>query len=403
MVESRFSFLLGAAALLGSVLIAASPAIAGVPPAGNPVSTPSPAPNLPAPVAAQHTEMPAPIYALAFSPDGKKLAVGSHRQALVFDTTAWAVQSTLRGSAIQNAVRAVTFLPDNTHIAVGSGIAGSCGNVVVWDTTDPTHNMNYLQAKDTIETIAFSKNAKQMLTASFDSKAHLFPWTPYPYGEIKLEEHNGRVTAVAFSPKQDYVYVTGAMDKFVKVWDCKTNKVVVNFDQATAGVTGLSFLANGDQIVGSSLDGNLYWWAVTYNERKKIFGGYPFRTVRAHEDGVTAFSVSAGLNRAITGGGDHRVCVWDIDNGSLVKEFKDLTGPVYCTAISPDGKLAAAAGRQGVIYVWDVTTGKPVTTIIPERAPEPAPVPVKKSVKPVQTAATKPLATGKPVTAGGTR
>jgi WD40 repeat protein len=343
---------------------------------------------------AKPAERPVPIYALAFSPDGKKLAVGSHRQALIYTVGTWQTEATMRGASILTEARALQFFGDANHLAVGSGTAGASGKVVIWDLTDPSHNVGYLEAKDTIETIAFSKNGKQMLTASFDSKAHLFPWTPYPFGEVKLEEHNGRVTAAAFSPRQDYVYVTGAMDKFVKVWDCKTNKVVVNFDQATAGITGLSFLANGEHIVGSSLDGNLYWWAVTHNERKNIFGGYPFRTVKAHEDGVTAFSVSAGLNFAITGGGDHRVCVWNVDNGTLVKEFKDLPTPVYATAITPDGKMAAAAGLQGVICIWDVATGKLITQITPERAPEEKPIPAKKAVKPVQTAVMKPAPAG---------
>ena len=351
--------------------------------------TATPAP-LPQASAAKPAERPVPVYALSFSPDGKKLAVGSHRQALVYTVGTWQTEATMRGAAILTEARALQFFGDANHLAVGSGTAGASGKVVIWDLTDPSHNVGYLEAKDTIETIAFSKNGKQMLTASFDSKAHLFPWTPYPFGEVKLEEHNGRVTAASFSPRQDYVYVTGAMDKFVKVWDCKTNKVVVNFDQATAGITGLSFLANGEHIVGSSLDGNLYWWAVTHNERKNIFGGYPFRTVKAHEDGVTAFSVSAGLNFAVTGGGDHRVCVWNIDNGSLVREFKDLTTPVYATAITPDGKMAAAAGLQGIVYIWDVTTGKLITQFTPDRAPEDKPLPIKKVVKPVQTASAKP-------------
>jgi len=45
------------------------------------------------------------------------------------------------------------------------------------------------------------------------------------------------------------------MDRIVKVWDMKTVKTVINFDQSEAGITGLAFLNNGDQFVGSSLDG----------------------------------------------------------------------------------------------------------------------------------------------------
>ena len=119
------------------------------------------------------------------------------------------------------------------------------------------------------------------------------------------------------------------------------------------------------------MDGNLYWWGVGYDERRKTYNGYPFRTVRAHEGGVTAFSVAANHVRMATGGMDHLVRVWKIDDGGLVREFKDSTSPIYCTALSPDGKIAAAAGREGIIWVWDVEANKLLTTITPPRTQKP--------------------------------
>jgi WD40 repeat protein len=312
------------------------------------------------------------VYALTFSPDGKRLAVGTHKQALLYDVATWTVAQTF--THVQSSVRSLTFHPDGKRLAIGGGIAGATGSLLIWDTTDPTQAVNYTPAKDTIESIAFSKDGTNMLTASFDSKARFYRNALYPYGQQLLEEHNGRVTCVAFSPKRHTIFVTGAMDKMVKVWDFETTKVVVNFDQATAGITGLGFLRNGDQFVGASLDGNLYWWAVNYNERKKIYSGNPFRTVKAHEGGVTAFSTSANQERMATGGMDHMVRIWRLDDGALLHEYKDPTAPIYCVALSPDGKIAAAAGRQGIIWVWDVEANKLLTTLTPPPAPHVNPV-----------------------------
>lgn len=314
------------------------------------------------------------IYALAFSPDGKKLAVGTHRQALVYETTNWSVSSTF--THIPNAVRAVTFHPDGIHLALGTGINGVSGDLLMWDTSKSDKFNSYQPAQDTIESIVFSKDGASMLTASFDSKARFYPKTFYGYGP-KLEEHNGRVTSVAFSPKPKYIFVTAAMDKMAKVWDFKHQRVVVNFDQATAGIIGLGFLGNGDQFVGACLDGNLYWWGVGFDTKKETYSGYHFRTIKAHEDGVTAFGVSADQQRMITGGMDHRVKVWKMDDGGLIREFKEPAAPLYCAALSPDGKIAVAAGREGQIWVWDVEANKLLNTITPPAllAP-PAPAPV---------------------------
>ncbi len=303
------------------------------------------------------------VYAVAFSADGKKLAVGTNGEALLYDTATWSVTDTC--TKVVDAVRCFAFHPDGKHLAIGSGAAGVSGNLYMWDTSDPTHGVNYQPGDDTIESIAFSADGRNMLTAAFDSKARYYAVAFYPYTPQKLEEHNGRVTAVGFSSKPKYIYLTGAMDKMVKIWDYKTNKVVVNFDQATAPITGAAFLSNGEQIVASSMDGNLYWWGVAYNERRRFYSGYGIRAIKVHEDGVTAFGTSSDLKRIITAGADLKVAVRRMDDGGLIREFKGATAPVYGVALSTDGKMAAACGREGVVWVWDVEANKLLTTITP--------------------------------------
>ena len=76
------------------------------------------------------------IYSLAFSLDGKRLAVGTHKQVLLYDTTQFTVADTI--TKVHNAVRSIAFHPDGKHYAIGSGVAGSSGDVVMCDMTDPT-------------------------------------------------------------------------------------------------------------------------------------------------------------------------------------------------------------------------------------------------------------------------
>jgi FOG: WD40 repeat len=149
---------------------------------------------------------------------------------------------------------------------------------------------------------------------------------------------------------------------------------VINFDQAQAGITGLVFLKGGDQLAGTSLDGNLYWWQVGYDEKKREYSGSVFRTSGAHGEGALALAISADGQRLITGGADHKVIVWKADDGSQIKVFSDAAQPIYAVALSPDGKIAAGAGREGVVYLWDVEGGKLLYTTVPG-SPAQAPPP----------------------------
>ena len=58
------------------------------------------------------------------------------------------------------------------------------------------------------------------------------------------------------------------------------------------------------------------------------------------------------------------ICLWDVDTGRERRLFDGLIGAVLAVAISPDGKLLAAAGGHyepvvgGWLKLWDATTGK---------------------------------------------
>jgi len=65
----------------------------------------------------------------------------------------------------------------------------------------------------------------------------------------------------------------------------------------------------------------------------------------------------------IAGAGDGGVDLWDAATGKVLPalrlpELEFPAGLLDCLAFSADGKTVAAAGRTGVIYVWDVGTAK---------------------------------------------
>ncbi len=280
-------------------------------------------------------------------------------------------QSAATFSKVEDAVRSLAFHPDSHLLAIGSGQPGESGLVALWDTAGVKPVATVPAQKDTIESLSFRRDGGALLLGANDNKACFNSLTASD--RTILDEHNGRVQAVAFSPRDNWVFVTGGLDKIVKVWDEKTRKVVVNFDQAEGGITGLAFLPNGNQFVGSSLDGRLYWWQVYYNERQKSYGGNRVRQQQAHEGGVNSLCISADGKRLATGGEDHAVCVWDAQSGRQLAALKDALQPIYAVALSPDGKIAAGAGREGIVYIWDVEKRVLVQTITPPPLPAPKP------------------------------
>jgi WD40 repeat protein len=56
--------------------------------------------------------------------------------------------------------------------------------------------------------------------------------------------------------------------------------------------------------------------------------------------------------------GEGLVRWWDWPGGKERPPLRGPTNHLKCTAISPDGHLVAAAGREKIVWVWDAGTGK---------------------------------------------
>ena len=67
--------------------------------------------------------------------------------------------------------------------------------------------------------------------------------------------------------------------------------------------------------------------------------------------------VGAALSDALT------VRVWDVVKDEIRLELKGPRAPIQSVAISPDGRLVAAASEEPAVYVWNADTGAAVGTL----------------------------------------
>jgi serine/threonine protein kinase len=76
--------------------------------------------------------------------------------------------------------------------------------------------------------------------------------------------------------------------------------------------------------------------------------------MKKHAIGVDAIAVSDDGLRALSGGRDNKVCVWDLDTHKHLASLDGHTKSVTCVAFAPEGHTAVSTDFDKMIFVWDV-------------------------------------------------
>ncbi len=290
----------------------------------------------------------APVLALAMTPDGQRLAVGSGNRVTIYDLTktnqvlttitghrdavqslAWSTNGQWLAAggfrtlslwdAQSNATRqwttpvgrvtALIFTPDASTLLSGEAAPGRGGSVRAWRVQDNSPVTEWPAHDDSIYGLAISADGKRVATAGGDRVAKIWQW-PSRQLEAVLEGHGAAVYGVALS-RDGLQAATASADKTVMLWDLKTKLKLTQITSHNGGVTGLGWAADDKMLATSSEDG-----------LARTFTNF---TVHSGEQ-----SSSTATERRLGG-----------------------AGLLNAVGMSADGKMVAAGAQDGTVWLWN--------------------------------------------------
>jgi WD40 repeat protein len=266
-------------------------------------------------------------------------------------------QESLMGPITVNWVLSLAFSPNGKVLAVGYN-DGSFG---FWDQTTFEFSRGERQHKGSVNALAFSPDGKWLASGASGAGNEIIKIWNMDNGDLHLgvPDIKWRSDTVAFSPNSKFLAGATASDQVVLV--ALETKQVHRLREATPGgndyVTSLAFSPDGKVLAGGIVsNGDIMFWDVNDKEVKKVWAGVLLHGSR----GVTslAYSPDGKLLAVCYGEGSQGLlALRDARTGAVLTTLQEK---VYggSLAFAPNGKFLVVGERHttnsNVLTIWDL-------------------------------------------------
>lgn len=293
---------------------------------------------------------PAPVTSLAFSRDGKTVAIGTYREVQFWNVETKQKTAVWRGH--HDTIGALAYSKDGKMLAAGSGISGATGEVRIWDVVNGYELSVIGDHADTVHGVTFNPDGTKLATASGDKSIKV--WDIATGKSIAIgRDHSDAVWSIDWSANGKYI-ASGGADRSIKIWDAQTLKRLYTLSGHEDTIYSLEFQGEGATLLSASGDRTARMW--TIGAESGSVTGPQF----SHGGGI--YSASSGGKNAIlaTASADKTVKIWGLNGGTRLT-LTDSKDWVYVVKFNPSAALVAAGTFDGNVFIWNVADGKLVT------------------------------------------
>jgi WD40 repeat protein/mono/diheme cytochrome c family protein len=326
-------------------------------------------------------QQPPVLTSLAYSPDGKILAVTGYHEILLHKPDGSGLIGRLVG--MSERVQALAFSPDGKFLAAAAGSPARFGEIQVWNIEKQKLESSTPLTYDTLYGVSWSPDGKLVAVGCADNTVRAID--PFTGKQVLfMGTHSDWVLGTVFSQDSKHL-VSISRDMTMKLTEVSTQRFIDNVTSITPGALKGGLMAVDrrpmkekkmapvpndipnappqvyDELLVAGSDGKPRLYKMHREKKREIgddsnkikeFEVMPGRISNVMFDPSGAkFSATSSLDSK------GEVRIYDVTSGAKVLCEK-VTGPAYASAWAPDGKTLASAGFDGKIWLHDPATGK---------------------------------------------
>jgi WD40 repeat protein len=334
--------------------------------------------------------------ALAFSPDGRLLAVGlgdladveSGKNILLWDVPTRTLRGLFKGHG--GRVESLEFTPSGEALVS----TGEEDVARVWDVQTASF-LSFFSHDSPVESLEFSRDGRLMAVGGYNGVIRV--WTlDGSVPPVTLRESDWFVGGLSFDPSGRLVWLTLDDSGDLRLWDPASGAPSTRLPTPELPWMSVQFSPGGNTLAATTCEGDIYLWewpglallwqtnqggcptfvAWSPDGRYVAAGGgdpgSPSTTsvfiwrvgdnkplsVLSHDSWPTDAAFSPDGKHLVTGSWDGEIIIWDFAAGAARHRMLGHTGKVSKVAYSPSGRVVASASEDESVRVWDVVTGQ---------------------------------------------
>jgi|GEM_PF-1021325 len=292
----------------------------------------------------------------SFSPDGALIASISNEGSIVlWERESGSVKRKLK--APESSLGSLSFSINGRYLASGA----STGSIYIWDMRSGDLSATLRESSCQIRCIAFSPDSTHLASGGRDgkkdaSRRSIRIWNlKHRSCERVISGNSSQMRAIAFSP--DGRSLAAVVEGFrILVKDVLTLRTVMTLKlimKSNEMIQCLRFSPDGKYLVVSGSRGSIARWDCS--DGRCVNSLADTRTMEQSVDSIAFSRDGSVLFTSIASG---NILAWDLKDGRLIAEMKGQVGKINRMDVSPDGRYLASGGSQGVLNLWDISTGK---------------------------------------------